>query len=167
LGRFVNIAVGLTLFLTAIDVGFLTLQINPLPYLLGQESRDDYLARRLGAYYAAMQEINERLPAEAKVVFLWEPRSYYCQVDCRPDSILDEFPHLVNQYGSAGGIAQAWQAEGVTHVLVHRSGLNLILQEAPEKIDQTVLSDPQACCWQKDFDIVGAYQLYRFKADIE
>ena len=127
LGRFLNIAIGLSLLLTIVDVGILTRQINPTPYLLGLESREEHLTRRLGAYYAAMEEINTQLPAEAKVVFLWEPRSYYCRLNCRPDSILDEFPHLVDQYGSADNIVQQWQTDGITHILVHRAGLNLML----------------------------------------
>ncbi|MCP4421412.1 MAG: hypothetical protein GY805_32780, partial [Chloroflexi bacterium] len=100
LSRFVNIAVTITLILIVVDVGLLTLQINPLPYILGLETRRDHLTRRLGAHYATMEQINQELPAQAKIAFLWEPRSYYCNRDCRPDSILDEFPHLVYQYGS-------------------------------------------------------------------
>ncbi|MCP4362472.1 MAG: hypothetical protein GY796_31080, partial [Chloroflexi bacterium] len=100
LSRFVNIAVSITLILIVIDVGLLTLQFNPLPYIFGMETHRDHLTRRLGAHYATMEQINQELPAQAKIAFLWEPRSYYCNRDCRPDSILDEFPHLVYQYGS-------------------------------------------------------------------
>jgi hypothetical protein len=135
-------------------------KIDPLPYLTGRESRDVYLTRRLGAYYATMQAIDESLPAEARIVFLWEPRSYYCQRECRPDSILDEFPHLVYQYGTAEAIAQAWQEAGVTHVLVHRAGLEFMLKESPETIDQEVLSTLEENYWREALDVAGAYQLY-------
>ena len=91
-------------------MGLLTFKIDPLPYLAGLETREQYLTRRLGTHYGTMQQLNDVLPAEAVVVFLWEPRSYYCQLDCRPDSILDAFSHLVYQYGSAEAIARCSSA---------------------------------------------------------
>jgi len=160
LSRFINLAVALTLALTIVDMGLLTLKIDPLPYLSGLESRDRYLTRRLGAYYATMQQLDEDLPSEAVVAFLWEPRSYFCRIDCRPDSILDEFPHLVDQYGRAEAIARAWREAGVTHVLVHRTGLNFMFNESPEKIDQAILSELEANHLRAVFDVAGAYQVY-------
>jgi 4-amino-4-deoxy-L-arabinose transferase-like glycosyltransferase len=164
LHRFVNLVVILVLGLTLIDMGLFTLKVNPLPYLLGAETRDEYLARRLGAYYASMQKINQDLPHDAVIVFLWEPRSYYCQRDCRPDSILDSFPHMVHQYHSAGAIASAWQQAGVTHVLVHRSGLDFLLNEDSEPIDLDVLNTLESQYLEQTFDVAGAYQLYALKA---
>jgi 4-amino-4-deoxy-L-arabinose transferase-like glycosyltransferase len=165
LSRFVNIVIGITLALTAIDVGLLTLKINPIPYLVGLEGRDDYLTRRLGAHYAAMQQINEALPSEAKVIFLWEPRSYYCRRTCLPDSILDRFPHLTWRYGSAGAIARAWREANVTHVLIHRTGLNFIHGDMPGTIDMSILEELEADYLQSVFDVAGAYQLYSLKAE--
>jgi hypothetical protein len=160
--RFVNIAVAFVLVLTVIDLSlFTTEKIDPLPYLTGQESREAYLTRRLGAYYATMQAINQSLPAEAKIVFLWEPRSYYCQRDCRPDSILDEFPHLVYQHATAEAIVQAWREAGITHVLVHRAGLQFILDDSPETIDQQLLNRLEENYWRKVIDVAGVYQVYQ------
>ena len=160
LSRFVNIAVVLVLALTLIDIGILTLKFDPLPYLFGLESRDEHLTRRLGAHYEAMRQLNAQLPEDATVLFLWEPRSYYCLGDCRPDSILDEFPHAVDQYGNAGTIAQAWRDKGITHILLHRAGLDFIRSESPEKIDQTVLAELEETYWQPLFSVAGAYQVY-------
>ncbi|MCB9098298.1 MAG: hypothetical protein H6632_02075 [Anaerolineales bacterium] len=160
--RFVNIAVVLTLTLTAIDVGLLTMKIDPLPYLIGQESRDSYLTRQLGAYYATMQQINTDLPPGSTIVFLWEPRSYYCQLDCRPDSILDTFPHLVDQYHTADAIAQSWHEAGVTNVLIHRNGLQFVENELPETVDTEVLSALEENYLQPVFDVAGAYQVFTF-----
>ncbi|MBN1991849.1 MAG: phospholipid carrier-dependent glycosyltransferase [Anaerolineae bacterium] len=160
LRRFVNIVIGLTLALTVMDVGLFTLKVNPLPYLVGLETRDAYLTRRLGPHHVTMQKINQVLPAEATIVFLWEPRSYYCQRDCRPDSILDTFPHLVQQYGSAAAIARAWQQAGVTHVLLHRSGLQFVLHESPEVVDKTVLAALETHFLRPVFEVAGAYQVY-------
>lgn len=160
--RFVNIAVTLTLALTVIDVGLLTMKTDPLPYLTGLESRDDYLTRRLGAHYAAMQQINSELPPDATIVFLWEPRSYYCQLDCRPDSILDTFPHLVYQHQTADAIAQDWHEADITHVLIHRDGLQFVLNEQPEKIDTEVLTTLEENYLQPIFEIAGAYEIFAF-----
>ncbi len=160
LSRFVNLVVGLTLALTLVDTGLLTFRTKPLPYLIGAETRDEYLTRRLGAHYAVMQRINETLPSDAVIVFLWEPRSYYCRRDCRPDSILDEFPHLVHQYGNAGAIARAWRRAGVTHVLIHRAGLNFVLNESPETVDTAVLDKLETDHLRLLFDVAGAYQVY-------
>jgi 4-amino-4-deoxy-L-arabinose transferase-like glycosyltransferase len=160
LKRFVNVTIALTLALTVVDGGLLTLQINPWPYLLGLESRPEYLTRRLGAYYAAMQRINEELPAEAVILFLWEPRSYYCQRDCRPDSILDAFPHTVYQHGTADAIVQRWQQAGITHVLIHRLGLNFMLRENPDIINTELLQSLEQDHLKQVFDVAGIYQVY-------
>jgi hypothetical protein len=158
--RFANITLGLVLALTVIDMGLLTLGIRPWPYLVGLETRDAYLTRRLGAYYETMQQIDQVLPPEATIVFLWEPRTYYCQRDCRPDSILDTFPHLVDRYGSAEAIVRAWQQAGVTHVLIHRSGLEFVVNESPGVVDTAILTELEAGFLQPAFDVIGAYQVY-------
>jgi 4-amino-4-deoxy-L-arabinose transferase-like glycosyltransferase len=163
LSRFVNAAVALTLALTLLDIGLLTLKFDPLPYLVGQESRAAHLTRRLGAHYAAMEQINRELPPDAVVVFLWEPRSYYCQRDCRPDSILDEFPHLVHQYGSAAAIAGHWRDIGATHVLIHRDGLRFVQNESPDSVAWPVLAALEADFLTLEFDVSGSYQVYRLR----
>ncbi len=163
LGRFVNIAVGLVLALTLVEMGLMTLQINPLPYLTGLESRETYLTDHLGAHYEAMQQINQTLPDEAVVVFLWEPRSYYCQKDCRPDSILDTLPHLVYQYQTAEAIVRAWQQAGVTHLLIHRSGLEFMVSESPEVVDTKILAELESRFLEPVFQVGTAYQLYKLE----
>ncbi|MFZ0547362.1 MAG: glycosyltransferase family 39 protein [Candidatus Promineifilaceae bacterium] len=128
LHRQINLIFGLVLV-----VGLLIQFANWLPqqpwtYLIGNESRDDNLLRRLGANYGAMQLINDSVGPDDVVLFLWEPRSYYCDgPECRPDSILDRFGHLQYLYGDADSIVDSWRAEGITHVLLFRSGLKLIL----------------------------------------
>ena len=160
LRRFLNITISLILLLTLLDTSLLFLTIKPLPYLTGMESRDEYLIRRLGAHYALMQEIDETLPDEARIVFLWEPRAYYCPRDCRPDSILDTLPHLIKQYHSAEAIVQYWQASGVTHILIHRSGVKALLASEPEAVDEIILSELEANYFERVIDVIGAYQVY-------
>jgi hypothetical protein len=103
------------------------LTYQPWSFLTGAEGREQYLERRLGDHFLAMETINNSLPVDASVVFLWEPRSYYCDRECRPDSIIDEFGHLQHLYGDAQGIAQFWRDEDISHVLLYRTGLDFIL----------------------------------------
>jgi 4-amino-4-deoxy-L-arabinose transferase-like glycosyltransferase len=121
------------------------LHINPLPVILGLESREDYLTRRLGVYQLVMEEVNE-LPSESRVVFLWEPRSYACQVDCRPDALLDRFLHLTYLYPDAGTIAGVWRQAGVTHVLLYQGGMESIIEAGFDPVtprDQAIMEDLQ------------------------
>jgi hypothetical protein len=103
---------------------------QPWRYLIGSETKSENLLRRLGAHYGAMEMINSQVDEDDVVLFLWEPRSFYCETaECRPDSILDRFGHLQFLYGdSAEAITDSWRTDGVTHVLLFRSGLELILE---------------------------------------
>jgi hypothetical protein len=100
---------------------------SPLPYIVGLETREHYLQRHLGDYYLAISYINRDLPPSARVLFLWEPRSYYCEKDCWPDAILDRFKHLTYHHGDAEGIAEYLRARSVSHILFHKAGFEHIL----------------------------------------
>ncbi len=139
------------------------LQVNPMPVTVGLESRDDYLARRLGTYYRAMTAVNA-LPPESRVIFLWEPRSYTCQVDCWPDALLDRFLHLTYLYPDADMIARVWAGEGVTHVLLYQAGMNAIIQTGFDPItprDLAIMRDLQAHHLSPVGEWGDAYTLYR------
>ena len=136
-------------------------------YLVGDELLDENLQRRLGYHYQAMQAVND-LPPDAVVTFLWEPRSYYCLRDCRPDSILDEFGHLTYQYGNAEAIAKAWRADGVSHLLLYQAGLDLILKA--KSADKEPLTEPTVLreLRSKNLQLVetigeNVYQLYALR----
>ena len=141
---------------------------KPLHHLAGTETQAAYLQRRLGVHYAAMSEVNARFPEEAVVAFLWEPRSYYCRPDCRPDSILDKYGHLQYLYGhDATAIVRAWRQQGVTHILVHRLGLNFLLGDegvtSELRPDPEILTELEMNHFELIFDVAGAYQGYRLK----
>jgi 4-amino-4-deoxy-L-arabinose transferase-like glycosyltransferase len=157
------ISLSLALLLFSSFVAFL--RIDPLPVAFGLESRDDYLARRLGVYQLVMQEINA-LPPDSRVVFLWEPRSYACQVDCWPDALLDRFLHLTYLHHDAGSIAREWQAAGVTHVLLYRQGMQAIIQAGFDPItprDMAVMQDLQARYLSPIRQWGDAYDLYELE----
>ncbi len=126
LRRFVNMVLTFVLLMGLVTQFVEWLTINPLPYVMGNESRVDYLERRMGYLYLASEMINESLPEEAVVQFLWEPRTYYCLKDCRGDHILDKYAHMEFLYGDAPSIVAHLQEEGVTHLLIHEAGLDFI-----------------------------------------
>lgn len=166
LHRFLHIALALVLTLGLINQLLFWIGEAPWHYLVGEQSRSANLTRRLGGHYEAMSWLNENLPDEAVVLFLWEPRSYYCDLDCRPDSILDRMGDWEYLYGDAEGIAAAWQAQGVTHVLLWRSALEFVLKQQAEtglyRVNQPLLAD-----LQQEYllppDVVAGYEIYQLR----
>lgn len=159
-----NLALGFVLAMLVMTQMWGWLSAQPWAYLTGTESRDQFLTRRLGDHYLAMQTLNETLPENAVVAFLWEPRSYYCHLDCRPDSILDEFGHLVFEHETAVGITDAWRDAGVTHILLWRTGLDFVSADEDSKREpnlqllQQVLENQLVP--ERAFD-GSSYELYR------
>jgi hypothetical protein len=164
--RFTNLLIGLVLALNLVELSLGFIQTNPLPYLIGSEARAEYLTRQRGAYYATLEQMNRILPPQAVVLFLWEPRSYFCQVECRPDSILDQLAHDQYLYGDAAKIIEVWKAAGVTHVLLHRQGLDFVKHEGTGALHQPALEQLaviEAQYFEPVFDMAGAYQVYALR----
>lgn len=167
IGWLTRVIVAGVLALTLVGVLLFTVQGQPLRVLLGLESEEDFLTRRLGWYYVAVERINEELAADAVVLFLWEPRSYHCTVDCRPDALLDRWLHTTHLYGyDADAIATAWRADGVTHVLLYRVGLEHILEAEFDPVtpdDVRVLDELQTSHLTFMEDFGSTYELYRLE----
>lgn len=166
LRRFVLMVLAVTLGLNVFSflVGFVA--DSPLPYALGLETREEYLATHLGDYYQAISYINRDLPASARILFLWEPRSYYCQRDCWPDAILDRFKHLTYKHSTAEEIAEYWRGQGITHVLFHKAGFDHILAARFDPIlpaDIEVLEDLQQDYLLPVKEISGSYLIYEVR----
>ena len=126
LHRFVGLVLGIALALNLVAQFLLWLPGAPWAYALGSDSQDELLQRYLGPHYLAMQGVNT-LPQEAVILFLYEPRSYYCDRDCRPDSILDTLGHLEYLYHDAAGITAAWQEANISHVLLFDAGYSFVV----------------------------------------
>jgi hypothetical protein len=112
----------------------------------------------------AIRTVNRELPPDAVVLFLWEERSYHCQVTCWPDSILDRWPHTTYLYGHGEDvIADAWRTEGVTHVLLWRAGYKEIVKAGFDPItDEDVTTLDRLVAEELDLveDVGGVYELY-------
>jgi len=163
---FVTTVLLLALGLNAVSSALHFISDSPLPYLAGFESKKSYLTRHLGLYYTTVVHINENLPPSAKILFLWEPRSYYCQRDCWPDALLDKFKHLTYKYHDAEGIAEYLHREGVTHLLLYQTGLEYILEAQFDPItpeDVATLAALQEDYLRLIHDEGGAYLLYELK----
>jgi hypothetical protein len=120
--------VGLVLALAVVNAGLLAVRRTSLKVLVGLEPSEDYLTSRLGWYYAAMQQINE-LPGEPRVLFLWEPRTLYCEGRCVPDSLINRWWHDRQLEPDPRKIVGIWRQEGATHVLVFEKGWRFLIEE--------------------------------------
>jgi hypothetical protein len=164
---FVTTVLLFALGLNAVSSALHFISDSPLPYLTGFESRESYLTRHLGLYYSTVVHINENLPPSAKILFLWEPRSYYCQRDCWPDALLDKFKHLVYKYHNADDIAQQLGRQGVTHVLLYKLGMDHIVEAGFDPItpsDLEVWADLSDGYLNLIYDESDVYHIYELAA---
>ncbi len=130
LARLAEIVVLLALALAVVGSGLQVVRAAPLRMVLGLESEEDYLLGELGAHYAAMQAVNQ-LPEDAHVLFLWEPRTYYCERACEPDSMINNWWHARETLGEPRAIARAWQERGYSHVLIYETGGRFLIEDEP------------------------------------
>ena len=89
--------------------------VEPLRYLSGDISRDDYI-QKFRPEYAAMRYINRHLPPDARVlgVFLGN-RRYYCDRDLIFDGTLEAG---IRSAASAEALATMLREKGFTHVII-------------------------------------------------
>ncbi len=165
--------INITLIVMLISYGIEFAAINPIPAVLGMESENAYISRRLGVYQTAVSEGLNTLPADSAVVMLWETRSYSCDpsIICDPDPILGRFLHLTQHDKlNADGIAQKWRDDGFTHLLIFQGGLDFLLAADDNPIgtsitpaDLAILAELQ----EKHLDLIQKwgtqYALYALK----
>lgn len=127
LGRVLAVLTSFALLLSGLaEVDYLTTN-NPLPVILGRQSQADFLRQELGVYADAMEAVN-RLPDGSVVLFLWEPKVYYCMQECISDGKIDNWWALLQAGGDSVGVTRLLEERGVTHVLIYDGGLNLLTQ---------------------------------------
>jgi len=168
LRRVVGLSVALVLAANLCYHVLYTVRVGPLAVLVGAETRASFLERNLGAHYAAMEAINEHVPVEGKVLFLWEPRSYYCERVAQPDPILERWAWLRHLHGEADGIYRVLMNAGYTHVLLNRGGLDLVVQgqlDPLQKTDLDALDTFIASYLEEEASVSGAYELYRLRGE--
>ena len=121
-GRAVLFSVALLIAANLVYLGNRFTDIRPLPYLLGAESRDDFLSRQVGSY-PATAFINRNLPDDAVVYLLYlSGRGYYLDRD------------YIHHVGLETGIVKAMvrssaDAETLTVFLRSLGGTHLLVRE--------------------------------------
>jgi hypothetical protein len=94
--------------------------VDPLSYLNGALSRDDYITK-YRFEYPAMQYVNNTLPANALILFLFiGKRGYYCDRKYIPDTVgqLKRLYRLVELSDDSGKVWLGLRKKGITHLMI-------------------------------------------------
>ncbi len=128
LGRLAAVVILLASGFNLLESGLKTIQSGAAPAAFGLKSQDSYLADNLGWFQLAMQTVND-LPQGSRALLLYEPRSLYCLPRCTGDEIMDRWKQAraLNE-DDAAKIKAAWMAEGYTHLLVYRQGVEFLVE---------------------------------------
>jgi len=135
----VNALIAVVIALSIFDNALFVLQRNPLAVAVGAQSRERYI-ERVNPSYAALMQIMDELPPEARVYSLFEPRSYGLPRRTQADAINYNFAHDVYQYKTPGAIIQHWKSEHYSHVIVYERGLDFMIESASGKFTPEVQS---------------------------
>lgn len=148
---------GLVAFVLALATTQMLFEAREASYIPSVEAESDYLERRLGAHYFAMQAVNS-LEDHSVVRFLWEPRSYYCRedIECEPDALLDRWWHDRQHSPTVIEIYDGWLEEGVTHVLFNSGGAEAVKQR---EFDPVAVEDWEALAQFLDHFAVPTHEL--------
>lgn len=113
---------------------------RPFSVVLGMETREQYLSRRPDCHQA-ISFINQNLPREARVLFLWEDRTYYCQRPVLADGIVESwwFVEMMGHAGKAPAFLEGLRQRGMTHILHHNFRQQYLLSDTPAR----ALVDPK------------------------
>lgn len=109
---------GSILFNLGYTVSLLNRLFEPLPVVFRLESKDDYLSRHLRPY-PAIKFANQNLPLDARILFVGETRTYYCERNHLASSAYDKTP-IVEWVRASKGVEELLEklrSEGITHLL--------------------------------------------------
>lgn len=130
--RVLMMIAALTLAFGLLSQVLLTVGLSPGSYLTGHQSRGDYLDHYTAQRFnQAVTYLNENLTSDDRVLFIWEPRSYGCQVPCEADVLFDNFAQRLARYDTMEGLLVGLRREGVTHLLVNEFVSPWIVSDFP------------------------------------
>lgn len=93
--------------------------VDPIPFITGKISRDEYIAKRIPEY-PAETFINKTLDSKAKVLFiLIGNRGYYCDRPYTHD--MGILQRSIGTAGKAEDILEGLRKNGITHLLINYS----------------------------------------------
>ncbi len=126
--RIIGTAVVIVIAFCIVQDGLNFVRLNPILELFSESYRDEYFERGTGAYQDALERVNA-LPADEKVLMLWEPRGLYMPLTSAADLWIDRFQTDAREIGGAQKIVQNWCGQGFTRVLVYRLGEDMLNPE--------------------------------------
>jgi len=163
-GQAVLFAVALLLAVNLVYLGSRFADIRPLPYLLGAESRDEFLSRQVGSY-PAIAFINRTLPDDAVVYLLFlSGRGYYLNREYVHHVGLEAaiVRGLVRSSADAATLAAFLRSLGGTHLLVREELLiKTFVDNFPDETVRGVL-EMLAKCMIKVYESNG-YAVYEVR----
>ena len=116
---------------TLVYLSISTFEARPYAVLLGRESKENYLLRKVYDY-RALSFIRSQLPREARVLQLWDGQGYYCDDRCIPDAGQVQAVYLHQLGPTVEAMEAQLHSRGITHVLVDLEGLNFLLGHDPK-----------------------------------
>jgi hypothetical protein len=156
----VGIFVLVLFWFSVVDVVVTTLSRGALQVLFDINTSQDYLENNLGWYAPAVESVSD-LPSSARVVMLWEPRSYDCVPKCDPDEILDRWLFELEKNGTADIILGQWREAGYTHLLFNRFGADFVKQNDQRyRPDDWEALENLISMLPSPVDFGGSYYLY-------
>ncbi len=163
-GRAVPFALALLIAANLFYLGHQFTGIRPLPYILGEESQDDFLSRQVGSY-PSIAFINRELPDDAVVYLLYlSGRGYYLDRDYLYHVGLETavVRAMVRSSSDAATLAAFLRSLGGTHILVREELLMKALEDNfPDETIRGVL-EKLAQCLIKVYESNG-HVVYRIR----
>ncbi|MGE5800101.1 MAG: ArnT family glycosyltransferase [Syntrophaceae bacterium] len=147
-GRAVLLVVALLLAVNLVYLWSRFADIRPLPYLLGEESRDDFLSRQVGSY-PATAFINRNLPDDAVVYLLYlSGRGYYLDRDYIHHVGLETgiVKAMARSSADTSMLAAFLKSLGGTHLLVREEPLiKALVDNFPDETVRSVMEKLAQC----------------------
>jgi hypothetical protein len=119
--RIMGAALAIVLALCITQDASKIIQRNPVQALISVSYENEYFEKGLVAYQGAVERIHS-LPAEERVLMLWEPRGLYMPLTSGADLWIDRLKTDIRETGAAPTIIENWCAQGFTSVLIYNLG---------------------------------------------
>jgi hypothetical protein len=154
--------VAFVVFVNLLNFSLQILVRDPLSVAIGITSRQEYIEKQQPGY-ASVLMLMKNVPDDAKVYFLFEPRSYGVNAYVQPDAINANFSHDLWLYKTPEKIITSWQRQGYTYVLLSKSGADFIFQNATSPLpnEKLLLEQVKKLLIIMEESKSGDYMLYR------
>jgi hypothetical protein len=134
------VAVGGMLIFSLAKMGSYFAHVKPYQVLLGNPSKNDFLATFV-VDYRAIQYINTNLPEDKTVLLLWGGKGYYCDGKCVPDIEQSRWAALIQDTDAVDGVSSRLHEKGITHLLVNKDDVTFLFDgHDPDGVHQEALS---------------------------